>query len=156
MTPKLPRNTRKQRSKKPAQNGRRQTPQLTYTDAEKPQSNHSLASEKLWAAIKITDDNGTHYRIRCASTDPATGALYKPTWEPHHFVTPDLEAEWKETIVARDGVAGHIGHDGINTLYTERNTRSATLYRYDIYRIVDSMWVQSRLVEGGLVGRRVP
>jgi hypothetical protein len=112
MTPKLPRDTRKQESKKPAQKGRRRTQRFTHTKARKSQSTHSLASKRLWAAERIDEDNGTHYLIRWDGTDPATGAPYEPTWEPHDFVTSGLEAAWKETISARDDVAGHIGHEG--------------------------------------------
>jgi hypothetical protein len=38
---------------------------------------------------------------------PRTGRPYEPTWEPHDFVTPALEAEWKEIIAARSTVTGH-------------------------------------------------
>jgi hypothetical protein len=110
MTPKLPQDTRKQESKRPAQKGRRRTQRFTHTKARKSQLTHSLASKRLWAAERIEEDNGTHYRIRWEGTDPATGDPYEPTWEPHDFVTPALEAAWKETIAARDDVAGHIAH----------------------------------------------
>jgi hypothetical protein len=61
----------------------------------------------FWAAIKILKDNGTHYLVEWDGIDPATGSPYEPTWEPHDFVTPALEAEWKETMAARSAVAGH-------------------------------------------------
>jgi hypothetical protein len=111
MTPKLRRKTRRQESKETAPKGRRRTKRLTSTNAGKRRRDHSLASERLWAAIEILEANGTHYLIRWDGTDPATGAPYEPTWEPHDFVTSGLEAAWKETIAARDDVAGHIGHE---------------------------------------------
>jgi hypothetical protein len=112
MATKLPRNTRKQKSKNFAQKGRRRTKRFSYTNADKPQRGRSLASEIYWAAIEILEDNGTHYRIRWDGTDPATGSPYEPTWELHEFVTPDLEEKWKETIAAQSAVAGHTESHG--------------------------------------------
>ncbi|XP_014550392.1 hypothetical protein COCVIDRAFT_31852 [Bipolaris victoriae FI3] len=100
-------NKRKRTSNTLARNKRRRTTRLAYTNASEPYRGHGPASEKFWAARRILKDNGTRYLVEWEGIDPATGRLYEPTWEPHDFVTPALEAEWKEIIAARSTVTGH-------------------------------------------------
>lgn len=100
-------NKRKRTSNTPARNKRRRTTRLAYTNASEPYRENRPASEKFWAARRILKDNGSHYLVEWEGIDPATGRLYKPTWEPHDFVTPALETEWKGVIATQSTVAGH-------------------------------------------------
>ena len=99
-------NKRKRTSNTLAQNKRRRT-RLAYTNASEPCQGNGLASEKFWAARRILEDNGSRYLVEWEGIDPATGRSYKPTWEPHDFVTSALEAEWKEIVAARSTVTEH-------------------------------------------------
>ncbi|KAH8696898.1 hypothetical protein GQ44DRAFT_733544 [Phaeosphaeriaceae sp. PMI808] len=100
-------NKRKQTSNNLTRNRRRRTTPPAYKNASQPEQDHSPASETFWAATRILQDNGTHYLVEWDGIDPATSSPYEPTWEPHDFVTPALEAEWKETIAAQSAVARH-------------------------------------------------
>ncbi|CAG5190207.1 uncharacterized protein ALTATR162_LOCUS12151 [Alternaria atra] len=100
-------NKRKRTSNTLARNKRRRITQLAYTSASEPHRDHGPASEIFWAARRILKDNGSCYLVEWEGIDPGTGRLYEPTWEPHDFVTPALEAEWKEIIPARSTDTGH-------------------------------------------------
>ncbi|KAH8726731.1 hypothetical protein GQ44DRAFT_725910 [Phaeosphaeriaceae sp. PMI808] len=86
---------------------RNRTTPPAYKNASQPEQDHSPASETFWAATRILQDNGTHYLVEWDGIDPATSSPYEPTWEPHDFVTPALEAEWKETMAAQSAMARH-------------------------------------------------
>ncbi|KAH8723287.1 hypothetical protein GQ44DRAFT_774117 [Phaeosphaeriaceae sp. PMI808] len=98
---------RKRNSKTLTRNKRRRTTQPACPNAFEPERDRSPASETFWAATGILEDNGTHYLVEWDGVDPATGSSYEPTWEPHDFVTPALEAEWKETKAAQSRVQSY-------------------------------------------------
>ncbi|KAH7394827.1 hypothetical protein BKA66DRAFT_438626 [Pyrenochaeta sp. MPI-SDFR-AT-0127] len=98
-------NKRKRNSKTLTRNKRRRIQLPACPNAIEPERGRSPASETFWAATGILEDNGTHYLVEWDGVDPATGSSYEPTWEPHDFVTPALEAEWKETKAAQSGTA---------------------------------------------------
>jgi hypothetical protein len=100
-------NKRKRTSNTPVRNKRRRITQLAHTNASEPHRDHGPASEIFWAARRILKDNGSCYLVEWEGIDPGTGRPYEPTWEPHDFVTPALEAEWEEIIAARSTVTGH-------------------------------------------------
>jgi hypothetical protein len=107
MVSRQPANKRKRTSNTLARNKRRPTTRLAYTNASEPHRAHRPASETFWAARRILKDNGSCYLVEWEDIDPGTRRPYEPTWEPHGFVTPALEAEWKEIIAARSTVTGH-------------------------------------------------
>jgi hypothetical protein len=100
-------NKRERTSNTLTRNKRRRTTRLAYTNASEPHRDHGPASEMFWAARRILKDDGSRYLVEWEGIDPGTGRPYEPTWEPHDFVTPALEAEWKETIAAQSTVTGH-------------------------------------------------
>jgi hypothetical protein len=100
-------NKRKRTSNTLARNKQRRITQLAYTSASEPYRDHGPASEIFWAARRILKDNGSCYLVEWEGIDPGTGRPYEPTWEPHDFVTPALEAEWEEIIAARSTVTRH-------------------------------------------------
>jgi hypothetical protein len=107
MVSRQPANKRKRISNSLAPNKRRRTTRLAYTNVSEPHRAHGSASETFWAARRILKDNGSCYLVEWEGIDPGTGRPYDPTWEPHGFVTPALEAEWKEIIAARSTVIRH-------------------------------------------------
>lgn len=79
-------NARTQRNLAPKERHRR----MPFTHKKSHRAN------KYWDAVRILQDNGTRYLVEWYP-DPVTGTRYPPTWEPHNYVTPALESEWKET-----------------------------------------------------------
>ncbi|RYN17960.1 hypothetical protein AA0114_g13011 [Alternaria tenuissima] len=102
-------NKRKRTSNTPtlARSKRRRTTRLTLTNASEPFRVHGSASEVYWAAKRILKDNGLRYLVEWEGIDPGTRRPYESTWEPHNFVTPALEADWKETIAAQRTATRH-------------------------------------------------
>ena len=100
-------NKRKRTSNALTRNKRRRATRLAHTNASEPHRDHGPASEIFWAARRILKDNGSCYLVEWEGIDPGTGRPYEPTWEPHDFVTPALEAEWEEIIAARSTVTRH-------------------------------------------------
>ncbi|PVH90472.1 hypothetical protein DM02DRAFT_440273 [Periconia macrospinosa] len=78
-------NARTQRNLAPKERHRR----MPFTHKKSHRAN------KYWDAVRILQDNGTRYLVEWYP-DPVTGTRYPPTWEPHNYVTPALESEWKE------------------------------------------------------------
>jgi hypothetical protein len=66
---------------------RRRTAQLRDDKTSTSRIRHSRANEVFWPAKRIIQESETHYEIE-----------WEPTWEPHDFVSPRLEAEWKGTV----------------------------------------------------------
>lgn len=118
-------NKRKLTSKNLSRNKRRRTTQSTYADASEPERDLGLASEMFWAATRILQDNGTHYLVEWEDTDPATGIPYKPTWEPHDFVTLALKAEWEKAMDPQSVAERH--SQSQDPSYGEAGGREASL-----------------------------
>jgi hypothetical protein len=102
-------NKRKRTSNTPtlARSKQRRTTRLTLTNASEPFRVHGSGSEVYWAAKRILKDDGLRYLVEWEGIDPGTRRPYESTWEPHNFVTPALEADWKETIAAQRTATRH-------------------------------------------------
>jgi hypothetical protein len=84
--------TKKKRKKVAARftpNKRLRAPQSSKTKAPRSQPRHSQASDAFWPPKRILQETATHYKVE-----------WEQSWEPHSFVTSDLEVEWRRTVAA--------------------------------------------------------
>lgn len=68
---------------------------------------HRRTQLTYWPASRILKDNDTHYLVEWDGVDLVTRTPYQPTWEPHSFVTPALESEWKANLTQSSSAKTH-------------------------------------------------
>jgi hypothetical protein len=81
---------RKKAPKRLVPSTQRQTTKVSDNKASMCRTRHSQTREVFWPVKRILQENSTHYEVE-----------WEPTWEPHSYVTPDLEALWKEEVATQ-------------------------------------------------------